>query len=110
MYSLGTMGQNASVKYVWCYMLAVLTPFSCAHVSTNPPRLPSKRVLICNHPVSPLPCRFMDRLERIALNALPAALTASINNRTPSLPQRQTCGARFILHVFEGPADGDGNT
>ena len=30
---------------------------------------------------------------------------ASINNRTPSLLQRQTCGARFILHVFEGPAD-----
>ena len=33
---------------------------------------------------------------------------ASANNRTPygSLPQRQKCGAGFILHVFEGPGYG----
>ena len=37
------------------------------------------------------------------------AAASTTTDRTPSLPQRQKCGAKFIFTCFGGPADGDGN-
>ena len=69
--------------------------------------IPEYRVLIYNGDVDPcVPYNGNEEWTRgqyLSRRSHPP--TAPFHNILPN-----KCGARFILHVFEGPADGDGNT